>query len=284
MQCIYHSRDLDGYCSAAVVKRKYPTIELIGYDYGEQFPWDRIREGLVIMVDVSLPMLDMLKLAKMCGHNLIWIDHHVSAINDFKEFIGEGETFCKAILEDGIAACEGAWKYLFPEEVIPHAVKLLGIYDTWRQDDGHNDWNAVVMPFQYGMRAKCNSPETFPMEMLDDERPHYDTMKQGDAILSFQRMQNEANCRKNAFEILFTGKRAIALCGGPFNSGTFDSVYDPGQHDLMMPFQYNGNGEWTVSLYTTKEDIDCSEIAKKFGGGGHRKAAGFQTNDIGIII
>ena len=31
----------------------------------------------------------------------------------------------------------------------------------------------------------------------------------------------------------------------------------------------------TVSLRTIKEDIDLSAIAKKYGGGGHRKSAGF---------
>lgn len=38
----------------------------------------------------------------------------------------------------------------------------------------------------------------------------------------------------------------------------------------MMPGQ-----KWLVNLYTYREDVNCGEIAQRYGGGGHRKAAGF---------
>ncbi len=70
----------------------------------------------------------------------------------------------------------------------------------------------------------------------------------------------------------FEGYRAIAMNTTRFNSQAFDST--PG-YDLMIPFRFDGK-EWAYSLYTTKE-IDCSAIAKKFGGGGHKKSAGFKS-------
>jgi nanoRNase/pAp phosphatase (c-di-AMP/oligoRNAs hydrolase) len=45
-----------------------------------------------------------------------------------------------------------------------------------------------------------------------------------------------------------------------------------------MPFYFAKN-KWVVSLYTTK-DIDVSEIAKKYGGGGHKQAAGFTCDKL----
>jgi len=51
----------------------------------------------------------------------------------------------------------------------------------------------------------------------------------------------------------------------------------------MMPFQFDGK-KWTISLYTTKDEIDCSVIAKSNGGGGHKKAAGFQVEDISKVF
>ena len=42
--------------------------------------------------------------------------------------------------------------------------------------------------------------------------------------------------------------------------------------DAFMPFAFNGE-KWTVSMYSTTHDI--SDICKKYGGGGHAKAAGF---------
>ena len=51
----------------------------------------------------------------------------------------------------------------------------------------------------------------------------------------------------------------------------------------MLTFSWR-KGQWTVSMYSDKPDIDVSVIAKNNGGGGHKGAAGFQTDDISGII
>lgn len=286
MICIYHSKELDGYCSGAIVKRKYPDAKLIGFDYGQELPMYDIPEGEpVIMIDVSLPMEQMVELAMHSKWQLTWIDHHASAIKDYNEFVGNGESFCKAVLQDGIAACEGGWKYLFPNEFMPEAVSLLGKYDTWRNGDKEK-WDNEIMPFQYGMRMICSSAETFPRELLQahsvvDERV-LGIIHDGKNILSYQKVQNERAC-KFAFEFEFEGLRAICLNNGGANSQVFESVYDENKHDIMMPFVFTGR-HWTFSMYTTKDEIDCSAIAKSKGGGGHKKAAGFQVKDIQSIF
>lgn len=288
MICIYHSKDLDGYCSGAIVKRKYPDAKLVGYDYGQPFPLtdEEIMKHEVIMIDVSLPMPQMFSLALTAKH-LTWIDHHISAINDYNNYPKErtGGENITAILEDGIAACEGGWKYLFPDEFMPDAVSLLGKYDTWRNGDKEK-WDNEIMPFQYGMRMICSSAETFPQELLQwysvvDERV-LEIIHDGKNILSYQKVQNERAC-KFAFVFEFEGLRAICLNNGGANSQVFESVYDESKHDIMMPFVFTGK-YWTFSMYTTKDEIDCSVIAKSKGGGGHKKAAGFQVKDIQSIF
>ena len=44
-----------------------------------------------------------------------------------------------------------------------------------------------------------------------------------------------------------------------------------------MPFSFDGD-KWTVSLYSTS--VDVSEIAKKYGGGGHKGASGFHCKEL----
>ena len=51
-------------------------------------------------------------------------------------------------------------------------------------------------------------------------------------------------------------------------------------YDLMITFCRRKDKLWNVSLYSTKPDIDCGAIAKSFGGGGHKGAAGFQCKDL----
>lgn len=293
MICIYHSRDLDGWCSGAIMKRKFPDATFIGWDYGEAVPYSDLPEGEeVIMADISFPMEDMVIVAETSGNQLTWIDHHISAIKDYQDYAGKKGAFCTAVLDDSISACEATWKHLFPDEDMPRAVELLGVYDTWRQEEIGANWDKTVIPFQYGMRARCAGYDEFDSNLLlprkelmqIDHEYLEKIVKEGGAIIQYQDKQNATNCEKNSFEKIFGGYRAICLCGGPFNSKTFESVYDESRHDLMMPFQYCGKTSlWTVSLYTTKDYVDCSELARSQGGGGHRKAAGFQVPHISNI-
>lgn len=291
---IYHSRDLDGFCSGAIAKRKFPEAQLIGFDYGEAIPYDRIPKGEpIIMLDVSCPMTEMRNIARHSQGQFTWIDHHRSAIKDYENMVSEleeqAEVPFRAILREGIAACEIAWMYFFPEEEMNPLVLLLGMYDTWRNADKQN-WDDIVMPVQFGMRSICTKAEEFPMCLLDPLMSLRDFQKElalfaakGDSIIKYQAKQNEFLAKRNAFEVNFKGLRAICMNGGAFNSQAFESVYDPAKHDVMMPFQYNGK-VWNFSLYTTKEEVDCSVLAKSMGGGGHQKAAGFQVSNLNDVF
>lgn len=270
MICLYHSKDLDGWCSGAIVKKKFPDCKLIGWDYGDPIP-ELPKDEEVIMIDISFPMKEMAKIAED-AKSFTWIDHHISAINDYMGAFPYKSSII-AVLDNSCSACEGGWTYFFPDKETPEAVRLLGEYDTWRKTDMAR-WENKIMPFQYGMKMLCSSPETFPATMLEDNNVET-TMEIGKNIIEYQTEIDKLNCKKNSFERDFKGYKAICLNGGGLSSNTFKSVYDPTKHDLMMCFQYNGKF-WTVSLYTTNPNIDCSALAKSMGGGGHRAAAGFQ--------
>lgn len=66
----------------------------------------------------------------------------------------------------------------------------------------------------------------------------------------------------------------------------FDSIYDPERHHAMATFcrLKPPAHKWTVSLYSTRDDVNCADIAKSFGGGGHKGAAGFQCDEIPFEI
>lgn len=274
MICIYHSRDLDGFTSGAIVKRKYPEAKLIGYDYGQDLPLDQIPAGEpIIMVDVSMPMDTMNMLNEHSNHQFTWIDHHISAINDYysSPYMDQWEV----ALENGKAACEISWDYFFPEERMPEFIELLGMYDTWRNQDKIK-WDRWIMPFQFGMRQICNSPETLPSYLFKDNGSDLVAISnQGKSILSYKASSDALMCKRAAFEAKIGGMRAICINSCGLNSDAFKSVYDEKKHDVMVPFFFDGK-KWIFSLYTTHENVDCSIIAKKMGGGGHKGAAGFE--------
>jgi oligoribonuclease NrnB/cAMP/cGMP phosphodiesterase (DHH superfamily) len=288
MKCFYHSADLDGHCSGAIVKFIYPECDMLGINYGQDFPWSEIGENeIVYMVDFSLqPFSDMEKLNQLC--HLIWIDHHKTAIQDA---IDSGTVFY-GIQRDGIGACALVWEFLCDGEDTPNAVQLLAEYDVWDHS------RTETLPFQYGMRFEEN---TTP-ENQDLWRPLFrdvfvgDIINTGETILKYEDRQNEKFCKAYSFETIMPayppsqdeippGYKAIACNRGFTNSKLFESVYDPKIHDMMVTFcrLKLPAHKWTVSMYSTKENVDCGAVAKAFGGGGHKGAAGFQCDELPFV-
>lgn len=269
MKCFFHSADIDGYCSGAIVKHVHPECELIGINYGNPFPWDTIVPGeVVFMVDFSLqPFTDMIRLNDACY--LVWIDHHKSAIAE-RNAAGVPFTGLQVV---GKAGCELVWEYLVGS-VMPRAVFLLGRYDVW-------DWmnHPGAMEFQKGMwqfNTDPNNSDFWRRLFLDDELVEEIT-HDGGLLLAAQKKDNERYLRACGFDTELDGLRVLAVNKGMTNSTVFDSGYDPDKHDAMLSFCWYRDS-WKVSLYSEKPEVDVSEICKARGGGGHMGAAGFQCD------
>lgn len=329
MKCFFYLRDLDGHCSGAIVKYKHPECEMIGIDYGkgdkEDFPWDSIQPGeTVYMVDFCLqPFEDMLKLSDKCNQ-LILIDHHKTTILEYEKYNLKLEMAVnfQSYFDERYAACELTWKYLFPNEPMPRAVRLLGRYEAEFLNNMPSS-DLDILPFQYGMRAiKDTNPNNIDLwghflgiKSGNWSEHHYDsfikyTIDNGKTILNYIQSSNAKYADSYAFECLLrlhritekdseigsvtfvyyrdwelytnwnTHYKCICINRGNADSQLFDSVYDSDKHDLMLAFCRLSSRKWTISLYTTHDHIDCSEIAGYFGGGGHRKAAGFQIKTL----
>lgn len=280
----FHSSDLDGHCSGAIVKFRYPEAELFGINYGQPFPFDKIdKDDMIFMVDFSIePFDEMLKLAGIIGlHKFIWIDHHKTAIAKANEAIlttdkGFSASFneiCPGKRVDGTAACILTWRELFPEIPLPMAVIHLGDYDVWHLE------NPDTLRFQYGFRLNDSWPENqnvwrpFFNPDLDNEFVEK-TIRDGNTIVKYQKQENQKYCKSCCFELEFGGFKAIAINRLLTNSQMFDSVWDNTKYDIMITFGLRKDGRWTMSFYTDKPGVDVSDLAKIFGGGGHMQAAG----------
>ncbi len=274
MKCFYHSADLDGHCSGAIVKHKFPDCELIGIDYGHPFPWEKITDPTehVVMIDFSLqPFEDMVKLNGLC--RLVWIDHHKSAILDWEEFNRPIEN---AELRTEFAACELAWKAYFPNLPMPLAVHWLGRYDIWKHAE-----TPGALEFQYGMRLHNTWPDNqeFWLHLFHDNDYAENIRDDGTMLLDYERTQNEKFIQAYGFDVEFDGLKCIAANRGMSNSLLFESVWNHNKYDAMLMFAWKG-GQFTVSLYTDKPGVDVSVICKARGGGGHKGAAGFQCKTL----
>lgn len=271
MKCFYHT-DMDGKCAGAIV-RKYYCVErnvpcdFFMIDYKDEFPFDKIKKDeLVVIVDFSLQKEGEFNRLLEITENVIWIDHHKSAIEK------HGDIQIDGLRRDGVAGCVLTWEFLYPYTKTPKVVELLGDYDIWAFKFGE-DTNLL----QTGIRLYDTSVESLMWnKWLDPGYSPENELRDGKISLEYRNSFYAGLIKGYSFFTTFDGYRAVACNAGSVSSQLFDSVTD--DYDLMIPFIYDGR-QWKVSIYT-KKDIDCSEIAKKYGGGGHKQAAGFQCNEL----
>ena len=271
MICIYHSRDLDGWMSAAVVKLKFPDVELIGWGYGQPIPDLAFKE--VILVDVTLPTMFMVDNA----NRITWIDHHISAIKQMAEL--DPLPFFDGMRNDKFAACELTWKFFFPDQEMPEIVRLLGRYDCF----GHKGTpeEQTVLYFQFAARAMISNPEDAYAALTDlckSENHVFAWTGQGLMIYNYLCVEAQQTYAKR-FATIFDGHTFACVNQERFNPINFGIDYHRDGYDGFACFWYN-KGKWSFSLYNDNGLVDCSEICKSKGGGGHKGASGFVTDNI----
>ena len=288
---IYHSKDTDGHFSGAVLKYKYPDIELRGWDYKDEVPSFESMEGFdeIILIDITFPFDILQELGTKT--KLTVIDHHVSFKKQVDNHLQIGHdvvtdnlkyiTF-EYIYDDKLSACELGFKYYFG--YIPPIVELVGKYDTWRAN-GTDEWDTVVLPMKYYLYGKVNKPDDVKNYWFDKYSGDIvDSMLEiGESIMEYERKMDESKTNSYAFEREAYGLRALCINTNFMSSETMITKFDSSKHDIMIGFAYNGNN-WGISLRGIGDKIDVSEIAKLRGGGGHSQSAGFQVDNFEDIF
>jgi oligoribonuclease NrnB/cAMP/cGMP phosphodiesterase (DHH superfamily) len=233
-------------------------------------------------LDLSVPQL-------MDHTNLIWIDHHKTAIDRYPASI-------PGYRIDGVAACRLTWqwfllhsewdpreqhppydlpaKHAFIERLVPepYAVRLAGEYDIWDKRDDNADL------FQYGLRSQYLTPDDWDALLnpgQGEEGLPYRLLNQGRAVKYAKEQENKSIITRSGYDVTFEGLTFLACNHAMFNSHLFTGgVKD--HHDALLGWRFDGK-KFIMSLYHApgKEHHDLSEIAKKYGGGGHRGACGF---------
>ena len=268
MFCIYHIADHDGKGSAAIVKSVYPEIEFLGINHDMEIPKEQINQhDKIIVCDYCLPLDYM---AELNGQkDLTWIDHHISAINEYEEAHAKGMKEIKGLRQDGTAAIVLTWQYFYPQKEVPEGVKLLGMSDIYDLSDER------VKPFEYAMQAAgVNRPTDEIWESVLDGTMNIEEMvSKGKAILSYIQVRNYRLVRGISFTSEYKGHKCICANMPQGKSEFFDSLDILDRFDFMVNFFMNKHNCWNLSFYSYK-NFDVSKIAAEFGGGGHFHAAG----------
>lgn len=292
MKCFYHN-DADGRCagfwvahSAGITDLAYynDDIEFIEMSYEKPFPMEKIRpKEQVYIVDYSISPDEMRELLKITK-DVTWIDHHKTAIEKYEGF----EHDIRGIRFDGVAACmltycylhhmtdrgEGEIKHfdLDMRNNAPTFTRLIADWDVWDLVYGDNTRRFVTAFNCYDFNPFSDEWNRFFMR---NDGTH-SMIKEGEVMIKYRDGWAKSYLERFGFETEFEGLKCFAVNLGNCNSEYFKSL-PVGKYDAFMPFAFNGE-KYTVSMYSTSADI--SVICKKYGGGGHMKAAGFQCTEL----
>lgn len=292
MKCFYHN-DADGRCacfwvahSAGITDLAYynDDIEFIEMSYEKPFPMEKIRpKEQVYIVDYSISPDEMRELLKITK-DVTWIDHHKTAIEKYEGF----EHDIRGIRFDGVAACmltycylhhmtdrgEGEIKHfdLDMRNNAPTFTRLIADWDVWDLVYGDNTRRFVTAFNCYDFNPFSDEWNRFFMR---NDGTH-SMIKEGEVMIKYRDGWAKSYLERFGFETEFEGLKCFAVNLGNCNSGYFKSL-PAGKYDAFMPFAFNGE-KYTVSMYSTSADV--SVICKKYGGGGHMKAAGFQCTEL----
>lgn len=287
--CFYHRVDLDGHCSGAIFRyvselKGWDNIELIPYNYGDPIDIDKLKNCEVYFLDCTpSPIETMAEKIKSVSSKLIVCDHHRTALQNesFRKYLSEGNS------RENFSGCYLTWEY-FSDILtsMPDIINHLSNYDCWKNEN-KEEWEQLILPIQQGIKYFGSDPlkdenmKFWKMLFFSDMNTISSVINTGTILLKFEKQRLKSLAKSNSFDAIVFGHKAIVMNGCTRNSQAFDAVWDESEYDLMVvwltSFDKNlGKLIHTFSLYSTKKDINCGELAKDLGGGGHPGAAGFR--------
>ena len=301
---VYHANCADGFGAAFAAWLKLgDEAEYLPMQYGAiNYEFPSLNRDVYIL-DFSFPRSTMDYIFDT-AKRVVWLDHHKSA---FEMWLPElpYHDHCRAedlivgphhvILDNDQSGAMLAWRWFHPGTEVPMLIRHIDDGDRWvHKIDGtrafqkalwsyapwsFEQWNGKFLPCDmgnpkasFGATAKYTFMINSGAAILRAHDQSVQSVVKGSARKVFVNLPNEpgfepkgltlyglaANCPPHLTSDV---GRELAT-----KSGTFSLCWTLSQEGLIAKCSLRSNG-----------DYDVSAIAKVFGGGGHRAAAGFEV-------
>lgn len=265
--CYYHENCVDGFMSWFIVKQLFP--EAVGIPYN--FKWNGLVEGnfdMIFCVDCVVP--EVIQYNKP----ILIIDHHVGNLHN----LGDIQNYCqehKIVLEtqftEGKSGALLTWEWFHPHMDVPLLVQYISDRDTWQ-------W---ILPESKEINEYIR---TIPFT-LDDYLDMWENGRMAEfakfgRILLKQSEVHIQRCLKNKHTLNCTPRgNNISYPFLAINSPLYQSELGNELAKISpdhIGIVYYIDGQSLRCSIRSIGDVDVSEIAKRFDGGGHKNAAGFE--------
>lgn len=261
--CIYHANCADGFGAALAVKKHWDVMgvpeedrEFLAAQYGDEAP--DVKNKNVTIVDFSYPRKTLIDMYNQADSILV-IDHHKTAQEELEDL-----DFC--IFDMSQSGAMLTWDHYHGPFPAPKLIQYIQDRDLWQwkmRESKEASAGLSLIPMTF---------ENWEPLLISSDEFHVKTIVPGRAIHAYQEAQVEKIAKSNI--------PLISLCSETvpcINTTTLISEIG-NELSKRYPFAvmyFDTDKDRCYSLRSQDDGTDVSEIAKKFGGGGHPNAAGF---------
>lgn len=277
---LFHHNDADGYGAGSIIIENYPSLQkehiyCINYEPDVEEKFNKVERGEdIFIVDYSFTedtkyILEKL-IEKQC--KIIWIDHHESSIN--LENSHPKFKIIRGIRDKSHSGAVLTYMYInnCNYDDCPFYIKLISDYDTFqgklKPESDYFKLGYDMIQDKFHLLSKLYK-ERFFNHITDD------LIEKGELIKKYIDNDHKLYCNKYGFETIIDGIKTFVI-NRKCNSWIFGDKYY--EYPMVCSYAFNGK-VYDYSLFSSNPNIDCSKVAEKFKGGGHRGAAGFLSKD-----
>lgn len=259
---IYHAACRDGFCAAWVAYTNgWRDAEFVAGYYGQPPP--DVAGRHVLITDFCYTKEQMKVLALRANYLTVY-EHHKTApealdglhrVSEDVKIVFDNTRSGAGITWDELAGGQRPWLVSYVED-----------RDLWKQAlASTQEINAYIATLAFDFAVWSTTHENVSVSIA----------KEYGKIALAKTDQYVREVAKNARMVTFEGQR-IPLVNAPQCDISELLHHLCEDFPFAMGWWQRADGMFIYSLRTRQDDLDVSEIAKKFGGGGHQKAAGFQ--------
>lgn len=258
--CIYHDNCADGFASAWVVREALgeENVEFIAANYQQDPPDVTDRE--VLIVDFSYKS-DVMEAMAHVAKRITVLDHHKTAQEDLEHLLAHGTVLGKFDMSKAGAGL--TWEFMFPNKPMPLLLQHIQDRDLWVwQLEGTKEITTAL--FSYPFEFKLWDRLIQQVGILHEE---------GTVLLRKQQQDLENIIETGSYRDTIAGYE-IPVVNAPMLFAS-DACHMMAEGELFAACYTESKNTRKYSLRSRTNGIDVSKIAKQFGGGGHKHAAGF---------
>lgn len=277
---IYHSPCLDGFTAAWAMWLKHPDAEFVPGVYGQEPPDCTERD--VYLLDFSYKR-DVMERIVESAKTLTVLDHHKSAQKDLEGFQedhdahGIGGRSVTITFDMEKSGARLAWEFFHPSEPVPRLVLCVEDRDLWRFVIPESKAiNAALFSYDYDFAVwnRLSASLEEPSRKLVDEGYAIDRKQMKDVRELVEKLRHYRTFRHSVM-----GER-VCCANLPYTYASDAANLMSEGVPFAATYYQDSDGAFVFSLRSKEGGSDVSEVAARYGGGGHKHAAGFRVKSL----